>query len=369
MVDLIHCGKKDFADQVKNRKFVCFGAGKRFLKFLKYWVSEENINNILCVIDQNKVNEKMEYLDKDIPIYSMEYFISNNQCDDFILIITNLYDCMEIVGTLDQYALFNDKICFIEYIIDDGYQGQTFNLTTDSASEIDKIIHYCWFGGTEIPGNLQKCIDSWKKYCPDYKIIRWDESNYDVAQNRYMKDAYDAQKWGFVPDFARLDIIYNHGGIYLDTDVELIKSLDVLRKNEMYCGFEDNHYVNLGLGFGAVKGHGLIKRMLDMYDDLIFDIRCGNPTASPVYQTQVLSEEGIQINNTFQRMENVTVYPSEVLSPIGFRRIGSGVTRNTVSIHHYDASWVEDRLKNKENLKKNKDRYFQRAKNVFLNKS
>lgn len=88
---------------------------------------------------------------------------------------------------------------------------------------IPKIIHYCWFGGAEIPEHDKKCIESWKKYCPDYQIIRWDESNYDYKKNPYMKEAYEAKKWGFVPDFARLDIVYEHGGIYLDTDVEIIR--------------------------------------------------------------------------------------------------------------------------------------------------
>ena len=93
---------------------------------------------------------------------------------------------------------------------------------------IPKKIHYCWFGGNPMPEKDKKCIESWKRYCPDYEIIRWDESNYDVSKNRYMKEAYEEKKWGFVPDYARLDIIYNEGGIYLDTDVELVKNLDDL---------------------------------------------------------------------------------------------------------------------------------------------
>ena len=127
---------------------------------------------------------------------------------------------------------------------------------------IPKIIHYCWFGGNEIPENDKKCIESWKKYCPDYKIIRWDESNYDYKKNSYMREAYEAKKWGFVPDYARLDIIYNYGGIYLDTDVELLKSLDEILDCEGFFGFESENLVNLGLGFGAVKGNEIIRDMM-----------------------------------------------------------------------------------------------------------
>ena len=119
---------------------------------------------------------------------------------------------------------------------------------------IPKIIHYCWFGGTEIPEADQKCMASWRKYCPDYTIMRWDESNYDYTKNQYMREAYEAKKWGFVPDFARLDIVYTYGGIYLDTDVEIIRNIDDLLVNSAYMGFESGGAaVNPGLGFGAEK--------------------------------------------------------------------------------------------------------------------
>lgn len=103
---------------------------------------------------------------------------------------------------------------------------------------IPKIIHYCWIGKSEKPESVEYCIESWKKYCPDYKIIEWNENNYDFIKNEYMKEAYDSKKWGFVPDYARLDIIYNYGGIYLDTDVEIIKSFDALLNQEAFIGFE-----------------------------------------------------------------------------------------------------------------------------------
>ena len=101
---------------------------------------------------------------------------------------------------------------------------------------IPKKIHYCWFGGNPLPELAIRCIESWKKYCPDYEIIRWDESNYDVTKNKYMYQAYENKRWGFVPDYARLDIIYNYGGIYLDTDVELLNSLDDLLDQKCFLG-------------------------------------------------------------------------------------------------------------------------------------
>jgi len=133
---------------------------------------------------------------------------------------------------------------------------------------IPKIIHYCWFGNNELTQSALDCINSWKKYCPDYTIIRWDETNFDVNKYVFTKEAYEMKKWAFVSDVARLDIIYNNGGIYLDTDVELIRNIDSLLKDELFIGFENKEYVANGLGFGAVKGNEIIKFCLKDTDAL-----------------------------------------------------------------------------------------------------
>jgi hypothetical protein len=152
-----------------------------------------------------------------------------------------------------------------------------------------------------------------------------------------------AAKWGFVPDFARLDIIYNYGGIYLDTDVELLKPLDALLHCDMYCGFESNSRINLGAGFGAVKGHPLVKKMADFYASLNFINADGslNLTASPVYQTASLKDFGFEINNKYQVKDGVVLYPSEVFSPRDFYNAFNRVTDRTFSVHNFNASWKE----------------------------
>ena len=130
---------------------------------------------------------------------------------------------------------------------------------------IPKKIHYCWLGNNPLPPLAKKCIATWRKYCPDYEIIRWDESNYDFSTHPYMKQAFDARKWGFVPDYARLDIVHKCGGIYLDTDVELIRPLDDLLNNKCFMGFETAFSVALGLGFGAEAGHEMLQKMIPRY--------------------------------------------------------------------------------------------------------
>ena len=131
---------------------------------------------------------------------------------------------------------------------------------------IPKIINYCWFGGNELPKETQKCIASWKKYCPDYQIIEWNESNFDIHCHPFVESAYNSKAWAFVSDYARLKVIYDNGGIYLDTDVRILKNLDFLLQNEMYIGIQQQgEYCNTGLGFGAYKHHPIVKQMMEKY--------------------------------------------------------------------------------------------------------
>ena len=130
---------------------------------------------------------------------------------------------------------------------------------------IPKVIHYCWFGGNPKSKLIENCINSWRKKCPDYEIIEWNESNFDINCCDYVKEAYEAKKWAFVSDFARLKIIYDNGGIYLDTDVELISSLEKFLEYDSYFGFEDSEHINTGLGFGAVKHNPILEVMINDY--------------------------------------------------------------------------------------------------------
>lgn len=209
---------------------------------------------------------------------------------------------------------------------------------------IPKKIHYCWFGGNPIPEKDQKCIDSWKKFCPDYEIIKWDESNYDLTKNQYMQDAYNEKKWGFVPDYARLDIIYNHGGIYLDTDVEIIKSFDDLLDNEAFMGIEDNNAIAPGLAFGAECHHEGIKLLRDMYDNISFYKKDGtlNLTPSPTLATKLLKENGAVISSEKQTVLGITIYPTEYFAPMNYSTGFLNCTDNTHSIHWYNMSWVDE---------------------------
>lgn len=206
---------------------------------------------------------------------------------------------------------------------------------------ISKKIHYCWFGMKPIPNSTYKCIESWKKYCPEYEIIEWNEKNFDVYQNRYIRKAYEEGKYAFVSDYARFKILYDNGGIYLDTDVEIIKNLDDLL-DKQFMAFEDEKNVNPGLGFAAKKGDELIKEIIDFYDsleefttkDTVVDIT-----------TKILANYGLKQDGTLQNVKNFIIFPEEYFNPLGSSFGKLKITNNTYSIHNFDATWknVEER--------------------------
>ena len=136
---------------------------------------------------------------------------------------------------------------------------------------IPKKIHYCWFGKNPLPRSVKKCIASWRKFCPDYQIIEWNESNFDVNSHPFIKSAYDNKAWAFVSDYARLKIVYDNGGIYFDTDVELLKNIDHLLENNFYIGVQQSGLLcTTGLGFGAERENDYVCSMLKKYDELVY---------------------------------------------------------------------------------------------------
>lgn len=215
---------------------------------------------------------------------------------------------------------------------------------------IPKVIHYCWFGGKALPDSVLKCIESWKKCCPDYEIKQWNEENYNYKNHIYTKEAYEAKKWAFVSDYARLDIIYNNGGIYLDTDVELIKSLDELLLNKCFLAIEQpSHLIATGLGFGAEQGNESIKEMLDEYKGAhfklaegIYDttIPCPTRNTAPFYKYGFNLEIDKPVN-----LGGAMVFPPEYFCPFERKINELKITEKTFSIHHYDSSWISDEEK------------------------
>ena len=206
---------------------------------------------------------------------------------------------------------------------------------------IPKIIHYCWFGQNAKPKLTKKCLASWHKYCPDYRIVEWNEQNFDLDQHPYLRWCHDNGKWAFLSDLARLLIVQEHGGLYFDTDVELIQSPDALLSYDAFFGFETDEFIATGLGFGSVSNHPALQAMIDRYLVLTPNDSGVFPTVGcPIMNTEALLPFGLKRDGSRQSVSGVEVLPSDWLNPYDDTTGRMNKTGNTVSIHWYGKSWM-----------------------------
>ena len=230
---------------------------------------------------------------------------------------------------------------------------------------IPKIIHYCWFGGKPLPKSAEKCIASWKKYLPDYEIKEWNEDNFDVNIIPYTAEAYKAKKYAFVSDYARFWILYQYGGIYFDTDVEVIRPIDDIVERGNFMGFETDPKpqlkadaseasVNPGLGMGVAPGLGIIKKMLDYYEGRHFEFIPGGIGQLTIVHiaTEVLRKAGLKQQQGIQQVDDMWIYPAEYFCPINLKTGRIHVRPNTRTIHHYAGTWQDKHFSFKEWIKK-----------------
>lgn len=208
---------------------------------------------------------------------------------------------------------------------------------------IPKTIHYFWFGKKPKSELIHTCIRSWEKYAPDYQIIEWNEDNFDVYSCKYSAEAYANQKYAFVSDYARFKVLFEQGGFYLDTDVELLKPLYGLRKHKVFMGFESDALVTPGLMLGAQRQDGFIGEMVHKYSELRFMYQGHmNLTTIGEYTTALLLRKGLKLNGKYQELGGITIYPQETFCPYDYHTGALHITDNTYSIHHYDASWMKE---------------------------
>lgn len=202
---------------------------------------------------------------------------------------------------------------------------------------IPKTIHYCWFGRGEKPKLAKKCIASWRKHCPDYQIIEWNEDNFDINQSGYTKMCHAQKKYAFLSDYVRLYVVANYGGLYFDTDVELLRSPDVLLDQEAFFGFETPQYVASGLGFGSIAHGAAIEAMLAEYEPLLDG--ASGVVGCPVLNTQALVKKGLFQDGTRQIVSGAVIYPTHILNPYDSATGRLTKTEDTISIHWYAAAW------------------------------
>ena len=216
---------------------------------------------------------------------------------------------------------------------------------------IPTVIHYCWFGRNPLPTSAQKCIASWRRYLPDYEIKEWNEDNFDVNIIPYTQQAYDVKKYAFVSDYARFWILFHYGGLYFDTDVEVIKPLDDIIKRGAFMGIEQSAswegkpMVAPGLGLGVEAGHPFYERMLQIYTNQEYRKSDGSFDNATVvsYTTRELYNHGMASSDNLQEVDGIWIYPSDYFCPMDSTTGITTITERTVSIHHYDCSWMDHR--------------------------
>lgn len=327
-----------------GKKIIFFGAGRVLRRNLERhddWCLYTEF-----IVDNNpmKWNTIFEFHGITKAIKSPDSF-ERIDISKYVIVISGgqgiIWDIYEQLANIENIK--NAECCILKFVKvrDDEVAEKmrtyptSFRITKEP--QIPKVIHYCWFGRNPIPEKNKLWMASWKRYCPGYEIIEWNESNYNVSKNTFMEQAYKAGKWGFVSDYARLDLIYKYGGIYLDTDVELIKSLDELLYQEAFAGVDDSNLVSLGLGVGAVPQNNVVKGMLDLYKDLNFDEK--HMVAAPTLMKYYFEKVGFKANGELEHINGMTIYPEKVLS--GYNNTIGAVrtTEHTFALHHYDGSW------------------------------
>lgn len=212
---------------------------------------------------------------------------------------------------------------------------------------IPKVIHYCWFGGNPLPKSALRCIASWQKHFPGWEIKEWNESNFDINAITYTHQAAERGKWAFVSDYARFDILYRNGGVYFDTDVEVIASFNDIIERGAFMGWEKSPTgvgVNAGLGMGAPSGMPIYREILDHYSATPYLDHHGNPLPGTVVKhvSDILLRHGLHTEDSLQTVADVTIYPHDFFNPLDDATGRVTITPNTRSIHRYDKTWCDN---------------------------
>lgn len=341
-----------------NMNIICFGAGVTgrvtALQILK---SNDLLDKLLFFIDNDEKLWDMDIVEAGYTYKILSPEILQTDIVNNSIIFLNVSRFEAVVEQLNSYNNLNDvmacitpMLCIHNFCLN---ESSGTHVISDER-KIPPIIHYFWFGKKTIPDSLKRCIESWYKYCPDYEIVQWNEDNYDISKHPYMQQAYENGAYGFVPDYARLDILYNYGGFYLDTDVELIKSLDEMRYQESFVGVEKWQVLNFGGCSGAVKGNPMVGQFLKERESVYFIDANGNQNRNTCgyYDTRVAIRNGYILNGTTQCVNGMNIYAYDYFHPYDYMSGLTNITDNTVSIHHFNGGWLDDDMRAQNELTK-----------------
>lgn len=342
----------DFIADVKNneRKIVCYGTGL-VLFSAEDMFSESGIDrNISLFIDGNQKKHEMRMLfsGRTIIIKGVDTLLTMDLSNTLLILTLETYE--EVIDDLNQFRELDEFRCYIFSTINRSYikyiaKNDFFCVhgykERCGSERIPKVLHYCWFGDANPSDFMRKCIASWRDKCPDFEIILWNEDNFDVKCNNYVWQAYQSCKYAFVSDFARLDILYKHGGIYLDTDVKMLKSVETLLYHDAFISYNEWAVPNSAI-IGSVPGNWLIKEMRDSRSEVCFINNDGsyNLIINSFYESAALSKYGFRKNFTYQIIEGMAIYPPCFFVQIGKYGIPNAeIDERTFAVHYAGGSW------------------------------
>lgn len=355
----VNCSFEEFNKYVSDKRLVAFGGGA-FLQVISLNYEELGLVNKIDYItdnDPDKDGTTYELHGRMISVYSLRHLLEDD-LDDVVILISSLDYALDIYNQLDEISKLQDVPCLclpllIAFRDDEPRSGLLHQVDT----KIPKIIHCFWFSGSEKDDMAKKCINSWRKYCPDYEIKEWNADNYDLTKNKYMFDAYKAKKWAYATDYARLDTVYEYGGFYFDLDLELIKNIEDLRHADFVAGFGPIRDIELA-AFGAKKNSSLLGDILESYEDREFDPSTLSLTeVQPVYMDAFMRNKGFVINGAYQNVDGNILLHRDAFSPRNWFTGELSISEYSYGIHHCAGSWISK--------KNNTDDKYDKMKKLF----
>lgn len=323
----------------KKKQLVIYGAGASAKLLLASYYEEGLKDCVKFIVDQNEsLDGTYCVIDDDIrlKIISLKHFCRDfhEEMNNFTLLFSPYYT-LHFIKQLNEMTELDDVEAYIFSLIVNKKEPEPFQLRSLEHPQIPRILHYFWIGEEKMPEEYRRNIETWKRFCPDYEIMEWNETNYDFGKYRFAKEALENKQYMYATDLARKDVLYTYGGIYLDTDVEMLKSIDDLLYNEAFIGIDDGGQLNSGSGLGAVEQHPMIKDMLDIYQDKTFVREDGNFNLfyNTYYETKYMIDRGYRIRNEYQKIGGMVCFPREVFMPEGVVGLYDNYTEKTLINH------------------------------------
>ena len=339
----INCNIETCLKRNKARRVIFFGAGQNMFFAENSRLSLLN-ENVPYIVDNGKTSSARLW-NRDVPIYSPDKLLEESECSVIITsakYMSEMYAQLESLSLGDSIELYVFPFMLLEekHPLTGIQREQIFN--KGRSEVIPRIIHSFWFSGSEKPIEYQRCIDTWKKYCPGYDIREWNLNNYDGNDHPFFKRAIDVKAWAYATDYARLDVMSRFGGIYMDMDVELIKPLDLLLSHEGVFPFCSDGVIELAM-FMATPGNPLVKNLFKIYEELeIPETREGfNKYYQPLVVMQRLVEYGVLMDDSFQEIEGNLFLPKQICMPLDYCLYELNADDDTVAIHRANAGWHE----------------------------